>query len=322
VTIPTFIQGDARNLPLADESVDLIVTSPPYFGLRDYGIEGQIGGEPTPAEFLDALIVCTAEMVRVLKPTGSIFINLGDKYSTGNSGQSGLAKLGARHRGGGLSDQHAKRRSGRVAGVPPKSLLLLPERFRIRAVDELGLIARAVVIWSKPNPIPESVTDRVRRSHEDWIHLTLRPRYYSSIDAIREPHTDNSAHARNRRDRPDARLDLAGGGRTSTQNPRGKLPGSVWSITAQPLTVPADLGIKHFAAFPMEWPRRLIKGWSPVGGVVLDPFSGTGTTAIVAVALGRMGIGVELSPDYIRLAQWRARNPGQLAKASESGKAS
>src|SRR5690242_20257983 len=123
--MPEIVQGDARNLHLPDESVDLIVTSPPYFGLRDYGVDGQVGAEPTPADFIKTLIECTREMVRVLKPSGSIFVNLGDKYRK------------------------------------DKSLGLLPERYRIAAVDELGLIARAVIIWSKPNGLPESVTDRV-----------------------------------------------------------------------------------------------------------------------------------------------------------------
>ena len=319
----------------------------PYFGLRSYQdggehYEGQIGSEATPAEFIDALIAATREMVRVLKPSGSIFVNLGDKMAD-------------------------------------KSLMLLPERYRIRAVDELGLIARAVVIWSKPNGLPESVTDRVRRSHEDWVHLTKQPRYYSAVDEIREPH----------RSEPGREGVGALGGQKSLRpvgpnsgayNPLGKLPGSVWTISTQPLTVPDHLGIDHFAAFPMEWPRRIITGWSPrevcsacgegrrpvaeqdrtsrealrpaygagnhgtggstlgprgvvafiagyacacpdtsapaTPGVVLDPFGGTGTTALVADVLGRHGVSVDLSQDYCRLAEWRTSDPKQRAEAA------
>jgi DNA modification methylase len=387
--MPVFIQADARALPLPDESVDLVVTSPPYFGLRDYGYDGQIGAEPTPAEFLDTLIACTAEMVRILKPAGSIFVNLGDKYSTGNSGESGMAKLGERYRGGGHADVAAKQRSDRIRGMPPKSLLLIPERYRIRCVDDLGLIARAVVVWSKPNGLPESVTDRVRRSHEDWVHLTRQPRYYSAVDEIRLSHrrgwtpgrtgghTYQAMRAPGEKD-----SNLA----NSSPNPLGALPGSVWEIPTQPLKAPAELGTDHYAAFPMELPRRIILGWSPrhvctacgegrrpvadrtektlarpggvehvgtrfegmgpdrvrtrVGdahtvhrvtgyacacadtfapstpGVVLDVFSGTGTAPLVAAMHGRRGIGVELSADYIRLAQWRAADPKERARAA------
>src|SRR4051794_29747660 len=150
-------QGQADNLHLPDASVDLIVTSPPYFNLRSYhdGGEhygGQIGAEATPAAYLDRLLDCTREWMRVLKPSGSIFVNLGDKYGK------------------------------------DKGLGMLPARYAIRAVDELGLIQRAEIVWSKPNGLPESVTDRVRRSHEQVFHFVKKPRYYSAVDEIREPH--------------------------------------------------------------------------------------------------------------------------------------
>jgi len=159
LNMPLLLRGDARALPLPDQSVDLVVTSPPYFALRSYSdggehYTGQMGSEPTPTEFLDALLAATAEMVRVLKPSGSLFVNLGDKYSSGSGGQSNLTALGQRlGSGGGQKHDTAKRRGAPVAGVPPKSLLLIPERYRIRCVDELGLIARAVVIWSKPSGV-------------------------------------------------------------------------------------------------------------------------------------------------------------------------
>lgn len=324
----TLIRGDARQLALADASVDLIVTSPPYFALRSYtdGGEhytGQVGSEATPVEFVAALVECTREWMRVLKPAGSIWVNLDDKYSTSNSGESGMAKLGEQYRGGGHSEQKAKRAVARIPGMQPKSLLGLPWRYALACIDELGLILRAEVIWSKPNGLPESVTDRVRRSHEQWFHFVKQPRYFSSINEIREAHTDPRIGKAMSWDQRKARGDAMRQGEQSgtfgagiAASPLGKIPGSVWEIASQPLTVPKDLGIDHFAAFPMEWPRRIILGWSPPDGVVLDPFGGTGTTALVASVLGRRGISVDMSADYCRLAQWRTTDPKQIERAN------
>lgn len=321
------VRGDARTLPLSDASVDLIVTSPPYWSLRSYQdggahYAGQIGSEVTPGEYIDALIECTREWMRVLKPSGSIWVNLGDKYNSAASGQN---LLGIRARNPGSRSGSKRYDGGRhraAHGISTKSLHLLPERYRIACVDQLGLIVRAVVIWEKPNGLPESVTDRVRRSHEDWVHLTTQRRYYSAIDQIREPVLHPNWSRPNRNDMPsaDARRDI---GETSalrnvyTPNPNGKLPASVWAIATQPFRVPPELGIDHFAAFPMEWPRRLIKGWCQPDGVVLDPFGGTGTTALVAAMLSRTGITVDASADYCRLAQWRCSDPIERAKAAQ-----
>lgn len=383
--MPTLLHGDARALPLPDASVDLVCCSPPYLGLRDYGADGQIGAEATPGEFLDALIACTREMVRVLKPAGSIWLNLGDSYARNGGG------------GAGSSDgQTGRNKGGRPAtkshGTPEKSLHLIPHRYAIRCIDELGLIVRQDQVWQKANPIPDSATDRTGRVHEYLFHLVKSPRYYSACDEIREPHQGIERPNHDRRHgalpksnipgRRNAQVDRAG------NNPLGKLPGSVWTIPTQPLTVPAELGITHFAAFPPALIRPIILGWSPrevctacgqgrrpvsererptddrvrveikaegrtrrlgatsglrtnatagqypataitgyacacpdtsapsTPGVVLDPFSGTGTTAIVATMLGRRGIGVELNPDYIRLAQWRAADPKERARAA------
>jgi DNA modification methylase len=385
------IRGDSRHLPLASDSVDLVVTSPPYFALRSYtdgGVhyERQIGAEPTPDEFVSSLLEVTAECVRVLKPSGSLWVNLGDKYSTGNGGESGLTQLGQRlGTGGGQKSDSAKVRSPRVPGMKPKSLIGIPWRYALRCIDDLGLILRAEVIWSKPNGLPESVTDRVRRSHEQWFHFTLSPRYYSAVDEIREPHNSVAWIGRDKQERNNSdRND--GGKMANTANPLGKLPGSVWTIPTEPLRVPDHLGVDHFAAFPTEWPKRIIAGWSPAGvcvecgegrrpvaaitggdfdsdsererlhalqrervavgggavsalgrrdvtreitgyacacpeptadtrpAVILDPFGGTGTTELVAKALGRHGITVDMSADYCRLATWRTNDRDQLAK--------
>ena len=294
----TIWQADARQLPLDDESVDLVVTSPPYFGLRSYtdGGEhyaGQIGDEATPAEFLDALLDVTRECVRVLKPTGSLWVNLGDKYAE---------RAGPVRPGGVDDDPIVRRPATRPArgrrDVPVKSLMMLPARYAIAAVDELRLILRAEVIWSKPNGLPESVTDRVRRSHEQWFHLVKRPRYFSAVDAIREDYAASTA-ASYANGRGAARIggsverhpSYVGREHTSAMpddyagNPLGKLPGSVWTIATQPLKVPAELGVDHFAAFPLEWPRRIIAGWSP-SGICLECGEGRRPVAVSTTVSG------------------------------------
>ena len=390
------IRGNALALPLADNTVDLVITSPPYFALRSYQdagehYAGQIGSEATPAAFVDALIAATREMVRVVKPSGSIWVNLGDKYASSGPGSAKTnAPNFARHFKGGRTN-NAGYKSADLTGIKHKSLIGVPWRYALRCIDDLGLILRAEVIWSKPNGLPESVTDRVRRSHETWFHFTREPRYYSAVDEIREEHTApdrrpgaNAMGGRN------VSIPRTSTGVWSEPNPLGKLPGSVWTIPTEPLKVPAELGIDHFAAFPMEWPRRIIQGWSPSGvctacgegrrpvasaeytdaggrgnekwnrveqgsgdyefgsfkpqemrlgranrtttitgyacacpeptapttpAVVLDPFGGTGTTALVAKALGRQGISVDMSADYCRLAKWRTTDEGELARA-------
>lgn len=375
------VRGDARALPLADLSVDLVVTSPPYWGLRDYrdgdaSLAGQIGNEPTPWEYLEALWDCTREWMRVLKPTGSLWLNLGDAYNS-TSRQTRVPPVGRTaqvgHTKAGMQGQSY------TPDLKVKSLLGLPWRYALGCIDQLGLILRAEVIWGKPNGLPESVTDRVRRSHEHWFHFTLQPRYYSAVDEIRAPASDYARRPGVRRETPPGQRRRA---MADTVNPLGALPGSVWEVATQPLNVPDHLGVDHYAAFPMEFPRRIIRGWSPPGictacgegrrpvvhkatlgqdnsydraggrntarpkawlalkaanpdrivgyacacseptapvrpAVVLDPFGGTGTTALVASVLGRIGISVDRSADYCRVAQWRTTDPGERARAMQ-----
>ena len=383
----TLLRGDAANLPLPDNSVDLIVTSPPYFGLRSYKdggehYSGQVGAEATPAEFVAALVACTREWVRVLKPTGSLWVNLGDKYagSGAGPGQAGFTKDGSNKK-----HQYGRDKQGAMplTDVRTKSLIGVPWRYALACIDDLGLILRAEVIWDKPNGLPESVRDRVRRSHEQWFHFTLSPRYYSAVDEIREPHTTPCERRKGGQAfPPEGRHSAANGGGHNAGNPLGRLPGSVWRVASQPLRVPAELGIDHFAAFPMEWPRRIISGWAPTRGiciecgqgvtsvssstvikdrggrnfnvmsgssgkalgmervywitgyecgcphgpgdttpaVVLDPFGGTGTTALVAWTLGCHGVSNDLSADYCRLARWRTTDPKQRERAARPAK--
>lgn len=308
------LRGDARQLPLPNESVDLIITSPPYWALRDYrdgdiSLQGQIGNEPTPWAYLGNLWEATAEWVRVLKPSGSLFVVLGDKWAN-------------RTRGAwrGSSDGYTWRadspRYVRPKDLPEKSLIGLPWRYAIGCIDQLGLILRSEVIWSKPSPMPESVTDRARRSHEQVFHFTRQQRYYSDTDAIREPHKAPRRKAgATAFDARDADLVRTGTGAYAGPNPLGVVPGSVWEIAAQPLRVPEHIAADHDAAFPPALVRRIVLGWSPEGGVVLDPFGGSGTTSLVADVHGRHGITVDRSADYCRIAQWRTRDRGERARA-------
>ena len=281
------IRHDARTLPLDDETVDLIVTSPPYFALRSYRddgehYDGQIGSEDTPDGWLDALDECMVEWGRVLKPSGSVWINLGDKYAgSGGHNNAGLAKP---HTGSISFASQEKNAAGRPQlrdgptrynqeslGAPPKSLMGLPWRFAIRQIDN-GWILRAEVVWDKPNGLPESVTDRVRRSHETWFHFVREPRYFSGVDEIREPSTlpVGLGDERPTYDSNDGDIHRSMQRRPDLFNPLGRLPGSVWTIPSEPLNIPDDTRTlldlpDHFAAFPQEFPRRIILGWSPTG---------------------------------------------------------
>lgn len=333
------LRGDAACLALPDESVDLIVTSPPYWALRAYqdaggSYDGQVGAEETPLAFLKALWSATAEWARVLKPTGSMFVNLGDKYAgSGGHNNAALEAVGNKHaKPGRAIVEGAERRNApssyskaTIGGAQPKSLMGLPWRYALGCVDQLGLILRAEIVWSKPNGLPESVRDRVRRSHEQFFHLTKQGSYYESMDALREPHVgDDKPRALGTSNQTQRHLDATDNtgwkDHVVERNPLGKIPGSVWTVPTEPLMVPDwakeryEL-TEHFAAFPTEWPRRLILGWSPEAGVVLDPFGGTGTVAMVARALGRVGVSNDLSADYCRLARWRVFQSGQGAKA-------
>lgn len=273
----TIVQGNANDMPLPDQSVDLIVTSPPYWGLRSYRdggehYDGQIGSEDSPQRFVDELVgILDGECRRVLKGSGSLWLNLGDKYA-GSGGGNDNTGLGYER---GDQDEESDNRGNprryprSRGGARAKSLMGLPWRVALALIDR-GWILRAEVIWSKPNGLPESVTDRVRRSHEQWFHFTLEPRYYSAVDRIREPHADVSIKRAMPHRAPvgKAHEDTHEFNYEQANHPLGRLPGSVRTVPTQPLIIPDEvkerLGlVDHFAAFPMEWPRWIIEGWSP-----------------------------------------------------------
>ena len=386
-------QGDALNCDfIPDDTIDLVITSPPYFALRAYKDNGEViavvGNEPTPRDYITTLLIWMKEMRRVLKPTGSVFVVLGDKMS-GSGGHNNSAIGASKDRGPGRYNQES-------SGVRNKSLMGLPWRFANACVDD-GWILRAEIVWSKPNGMPESTRDRVRRTHESIFHFTKEGTYYSAVDRIRTPPKDRPLdweHIGESKEYHTGERMSEGTGlglqtsagmhrqKGGVYNPLGASPRSVWEISTSGLTIPADIitrlrADRHYAAFPPEIPRRIITGWCPraiclecgqgrtplvrrtkmvwtpsvgrasavsatlgsgtrtrlsgtmnspptaviVGekcgcppsrisapstpAIVLDPFAGAGTTALVAKILGRSSISVDISRSYVRLAQWR-----------------
>lgn len=328
-----------RNLP--DESVDCCVTSPPYFGLRDYGHEGQIGLEETPDAFVEKMVEVFTEVKRVLKKEGTLWLNLGDSY--GSKGGDIFTGFNERWNGTGVGGgKQAKTgqsavsagNSERKTGLAPKNLLGMPWRVAF-ALQASGWILRQDIIWHKPNPMPESVTDRCTKAHEYIFLLSKSQKYFYDHEAIKEEAKDISIARMGRgvsesnklingspgqtphsvhQPRPNRKQydKSQGGGGTSFINHSGnyKADGtligdgkankrSVWSVTTKPFSD------AHFATFPEDLIVDCIKAGCPDNGVVLDPFMGAGTTALVASKLNRNFIGFELNPQYIEIATKR-----------------
>lgn len=266
--------GDALDVlrTLPDTSVDCIVTSPPYYKKRNYNTPGQYGQETTLPAYVDTLVGVFAEARRVLADHGTLWLNLGDSYSAGGQG----GNRGGRLMGGAHRDLVPARTS--TPGFAPKNLLMVPARVAV-ALQSDGWFLRNEIIWNKINGVPEPVRDRLSSRHEKLYLLTKNPRYAFDLDVIREPYV-----------RPDdARL-------TPQQVARGRNPGDVWSIPTG--SYPGS----HDAVFPPELPLRCIKAGCKPGGVVLDLFSGSGTTGAAALRLGRKYIGVDLNAAYHNLA--------------------
>lgn len=307
----TLLLGDARTV-LADlpaGSVDCIVTSPPYYGLRDYGTPGQYGLEPTLGDYVETMSSVFAEARRVLAGDGTLWLNLGDSYAAadGQGGDAPTSRLegGARpsfRRDG--AQVAAPRRT--ALGVPKKNLFGIPWRVAFALQDD-GWILRNEIVWHKTNAMPESIQDRLSSRHEHLFLFAKSPRYWFDLDAIREPHTMRPQR------RPDGhkqrqRLGVLPAQTWSTSQredlgvdgrPQGRNPGDVWSIATRPY--PAA----HFATFPIDIPLRCIKAGCRPGGTVLDPFSGSGTTGAAARQLGRRYTGIDLNPAYHDLAKGR-----------------
>lgn len=319
-------QGDVRAvLPtLPSDSVDCVVTSPPYYGLRDYGtavweggdpacthvrlskhssrgdtghvtmlergvgagdaiykercglcgarrIDAQIGLEPTPQDYIDTLVQVFREVRRVLKPTGTVWLNLGDTY-IGGGGNSARYTAGPNGIDDRADARPAESRTATIDEHPAKNLLGVPWRVALALQDD-GWMLRTEIIWHKTNGMPESVRDRPTRNHEYLFLLTRSARYYYNADAGREAGVEGRRNYR-----------------------------TVWSL---PVARPYHAGARHYAQFPLELPLRCIRAGCPPNGRVLDPFSGVGTTGIAALTLQRHYWGIELNPEYHAVAQQR-----------------
>jgi DNA modification methylase len=305
--IVRILRGDAlaklAELPAA--SVHCCVTSPPYFGLRDYGCEGQIGLEATPDAYVAELVAVFREVRRVLRDDGTLWLNIGDSYASGggNTAMTGGKSDPAR----GLAMGFGSLKRGIPIGLKPKDIIGIPWMlaFALRAD---GWYLRQDIIWSKPNPMPESVTDRCTKAHEYLFLLSKSERYYYDAKAIAEPsaYPGDERHLRTDRTIEFARPD--GGSRARTGNPAGlyRNKRDVWTIATQPYPE------AHFATFPPALVEPCILAGCPEGGTVLDPFGGAGTTALVADRLGRNAILIELNPEYAAMAHRRIVNDTPL----------
>ena len=297
------IVADALHIPLADNTVQCVVTSPPYWGLRDYGVDGQLGLEPTPEEYVGNMVTVFREVWRVLKDDGVLWLNLGDSYSAGSNNPS--PKPSPKHSSGNVGRQR------KVDNIRPKNLLGVPWRTAL-ALQSDGWYLRSDIIWAKPNPMPESVKDRPTRSHEYIFLLTKSERYYYDADAIKEPGsfagpsgpgTQKTPHAqgfgRRTREEEIVRQDKQRGHgdrwdamskEEQTDLMRNKR--SVWNIATRPYPE------AHYAVFPEEIPKICILASTKKGDIVLDPFGGSGTTGRVAWSLGRKGVCMDISGEY------------------------
>lgn len=295
----TLLLGDAleqmRTLP--DASVDCVVTSPPYYGLRDYGTPGQYGLEATPAEYVETMRALFAEARRVLADDGTLWLNLGDSYVCSPKGSESKTD-GLVGRSNHLTTP-AGSGGKNGGGLAAKQLLGIPWRVAFALQDD-GWFLRNEIIWHKSNAMPESVRDRLSNRHEHLFLLTKSPRYWFDLDPIREPHTapERKAGARAFRAR-DLNHQRTATGDYSGPDARGRNPGDIWEIATRPY--PAA----HFAVFPIDLPLRCIKAGCKPGGTVLDPFSGSGTTGAAARQLCRKYVGIDLNPAYHDLAKDR-----------------
>ena len=266
------------------------VTSPPYYGLRDYGHEGQLGLEETPEQYITAMVEVFRCVWDVLEDDGTLWLNIGDSYN-GSGGQGTKPNI--------MSKEAAEGRGGKaikVDGVKPKDLIGIPwmMAFALRAD---GWYLRQDIIWHKPNPMPESVTDRCTKAHEYIFLMSKAQKYYYDADAIKEQSTSKSEGIRfggnKYGDDDDPKFATKSGNVSKEYDKANKR--SVWTVTTKPYAG------AHFAVFPSDLIEPCILAGAPVGGIVLDPFMGSGTTAQVAQNLGRQYIGCELNSDYCQL---------------------
>lgn len=303
MTKATIIIGDNRQTlkVLPAQSVQTVITSPPYWGLRDYGQLDQIGLETSPDDYVEQLCQVFDEVWRVLKDDGTLWLNLGDSYASFRDSKSTPDTLRS---GDGTKVASAANRnpySLREAGLKHKDLVGIPWRVAF-ALQARGWYLRQDIIWAKPNPMPESVTDRCTKSHEYLFLLTKSPKYFFDNQAIKEPSTEFKKSGLRDREKPvgesivDAKIRGYGNnvGVTETRNKR-----DVWTVA------PSRYKEAHFATYPPELILPCILAGSKPNDLVLDPFSGSGTTGVVAMQNNRNYVGLELNPEYASMSEKR-----------------
>jgi DNA modification methylase len=343
------LRADARQIPLDDGCVQTVVTSPPYWGLRDYGVSGQIGLEPTPDEYMATMVGVFREVWRVLRDDGTVWLNLGDSYAGSWGAQSRPNGNDLKSNLEGGSVLHARQIFAhpketctgslkKTPGLKPKDLCGIPWRVAF-ALQADGWYLRSDIVWAKPNPMPESVTDRPTRSHEYIFLLSKSERYFYDQEAIKEPGSEASK-ARINQPSFDSQnggpKDYGNGSNRSARkmlvNLKDKQRGhsrkhagfndrwdsmsheeqcsmmvnkrDVWNIACEPTPE------AHFATFPQKLIEPCILAGSRTGDLVLDPFIGSGTVGKVAERFGRRWVGLELSENYIEIAKDRTAQCG------------
>ena len=297
--INTIYQGDCLEVlhSFPDSSIDCCITSPPYFGLRDYGVAGQVGNENTPEEYVRKLTEIFSEVRRILKDTGTLWLNLGDSYAGSNQGAGTRNPTEKQKSNKGTNYMTAaahKSKLLRLPGLKPKDLIGVPWMVAF-ALRDSGWYLRQDIIWAKSNPMPESVKDRCTKSHEYVFLFSKDKKYYFDSAAIKEK-------AKYPNDKRGERTDVRRGTRMNSMSSNtGEFRNKrdVWFISTKPCRE------AHFATFPDTLIEPCVLAGCPKGGIVLDPFLGSGTTAFVSKRNGRNYIGIELNPEYIEIAKHR-----------------
>lgn len=294
------ISGDSMSVlkTLPDQSINCCITSPPYWGLRDYGVDGQIGLEKTPDEYVVHMADVFREVRRVLKDDGTLWLNLGDSYcGTGSKGEHTDPKYANGRNGQSVA------LNNKINGLKSKDLVGIPWMVAF-ALRSDGWYLRQDIIWHKPNPMPESVTDRCTKAHEYIFLLGKSAKYYYDADAIKEPSISKSEGIRfggnKYGDDNDPKYNTKSGNVSKEYSVANRR--SVWTVTTKPF------GEAHFATFPPALIEPMVLAGCPEGGIILDPFMGAGTTAVVAKQNNRNYLGIELNPKYVEMANKRIAN--------------
>lgn len=291
---------------IPDNTVNTVVTSPPYYGLRDYGVSGQLGLEESPEEYIDKLVEIFREVRRTLRDDGTLWLNLGDSYWA-NRSKNGLEYAGDN----GKNPDYALRSGGKHEFLKPKDMIGIPWRVAL-ALQKDGWYLRCDIIWNKPNILPQSVKDRPTKSHEYIFLLSKSERYYYNHEVIKEDSiykehqpargsdgAFGNPQSRVRKSKAKGSFEGKHGKEAfrSIQTKRNKR--TVWTVTTKPVKE------AHFATYPIDLIEPCILAGCPVDGIVMDPFIGSGTTAVAAVMHQRNYIGIELNAEYIKIANKR-----------------